>query len=154
MTTTTKKSIGLTVLALSLAMSMPAHAQTAATTAAPPPAPMMGGPQHMGPGNGDPMNQEFREEMEKNRAERQALDKELNTLLDKCIPTPKGQADACKKEKDDWRAHEQKMREEIKAMHDKRQTMRKEGMEMRRQGMMPAGTGTPPPATAPAAPAK
>jgi Spy/CpxP family protein refolding chaperone len=152
MTTTTKKSIGLTVLALSLAMSMPALAQTTTTSAPPPFAPMMGGSQNGGFGNGGSMHQEFREEIEKNRAERQALDKELNTLLDKCIPTPKGQDDSCKKEKEGWRAHEQKLREEIKTMYDKRQTIRKERIEMRGQGVDSSGRNMPP--AAPAAPAK
>jgi hypothetical protein len=122
------KNIGLSVLALSLAFSLPAYAQDGGTQPSSPPAtgtqPMMG-MEHKGP-----MHPEFREDMEKMRGEQEDLDIARDKLLDRCMFTSKELAPSCTKEKEDLRMRSDKLRENRKAMHEKMETMRKERTEM------------------------
>jgi hypothetical protein len=151
MTATKNKSIGLTVLALSFVLGMPAFAQPA--TGKP-----MSPPQAMGMEHKGPMHHEFREEMEKMHKEQADLDAAREKLMDKCMHVSKEQAPACKTEREELRVRAEKLRAERKAMHEKMETMHKERMEQREEHMKDGmGSGgmmkaAPPATEAPAKP--
>ncbi len=147
MTSIAKKFFGVSALALSLALSVPAYAQAPAS--APPSMPIQGqqgmmGPQGMGPqgmmgrnGQG-PMGGEFREEMMKMHQEQQALEAAREKLWERCVPATKEQVASCKAEREALHQRSAKLMEQRKAMREKMETMRKERhekMEERREEM-------------------
>ena len=129
MTTITKKFLGLSVLAFSLAMGVSAHAQT--PTAVPPMAPKGAMMEDKGP-----MHPEFREEMMKMHQEQEALEAAREKLWEKCVPATKEQVASCKTEREALHQRSVKLMENRKTMHEKMEGMRKEHheqMEERRE---------------------
>jgi Spy/CpxP family protein refolding chaperone len=149
MTSITKKFLGVSALALSLAISVPALAEAPAN--APPSMPMGGQGMMMGPNGNGPMGGEFREDMEKMHKEQASLDEAREKLWEKCVPATKEQVASCKTEREALHQRSVKLMEERKAMHEKMEKMRKERheqMEERREGqpehkMMPPGAQAP-----------
>jgi len=149
MTSITKKFLGVSALALSLAVSVPALAQAPAS--APPSMPMHGQGMMMGPNGNGPMGGEFREDMEKMHKEQMSLDEAREKLWEKCVPATKEQVASCKTEREALHQRSVKLMEERKAMHEKMEKMRKERhekMEDRREEMKdkmmaPMGTQAP-----------
>jgi hypothetical protein len=123
-----KKNIGLAVLAISAAFSLPAYAQGESKQ---PPA--MGMQPMMGMEHKGPRHPEFHEEMMKLRAEQEELDIARDKLLDKCMFAPKELAPSCTKEREDLRTRSEKLRADKKAMQEKMEKMRGERKEMREQ---------------------
>ncbi|MFA5041589.1 MAG: hypothetical protein WC464_08160 [Bdellovibrionales bacterium] len=126
----TKKHFGLTVLALSLAFSLPAYAQTAASVSPPPPSTA---PEPPLAGKVSPRDNGFRDDAEWIRKEQEELDIGRDKLIDRCMFAPKEQASSCVKEKEDLRARSDKLHEARTAMHEKMETLRKQHEEMRKK---------------------
>ncbi len=136
MTTTAKKCIGLTVLAFSLALGLPAHAQNMGNEPPPPPPP---GEDHRGF-----EHPEFREEMEKVHKEHEEIEAARDRLMEKCVNVSKEQAAVCRKEKEALHERAEKLHERMKAFHDKREAERKEHAEHHGEGKGERGHEHPP----------
>ena len=117
----TKKSIGLSVLALTLAFSLPAYAQGVANVQ---PQASHPGMQPMTPPTAGmeqkgPMHPEFREEMEKIHQEREDLFKEKEKLHQREVALHE---------------REKALHEKMEAMHKERQEHREERREEMKEG--------------------
>jgi hypothetical protein len=121
---TTKKCIGLTVLALSLVLSLPAYAQN--SPAMPPSLP------GTGMEHGRHMKPDIRQERERIRKEHEALESAHKQLKAKCANDSKEQVAACRQERKELLERAEKLREQKKAVHEKHRE-RMEHREDRRE---------------------
>jgi len=141
---------GMTVLAMSLALSFPAIAQT--NNNVPPPANAGGEGDHGGWGNEGFEHQEFREEMEQIRKEHEDIEAARDRLKEQCEHTGGQQAQACEGQRKELHERVERLHERRRVLHEKIEAARKEHHEHDNGGGENHG-GMRPQSTPPTAPA-
>ena len=107
-----QRHIGLAVLVLSLALSLPAFAQKTPSTS-----PQQHTTNGSGANNSDQNG--FRRDIEQIRKEHDDIETAIDALLDKCINVTTQQAEECQKEKAALHERRAKLNDRRQALHDK-----------------------------------
>jgi len=128
MTAFSQRFIGLTVLTVALASSLPLHAEQASNAS--PPSNATNSEQEHGEWNNENFDrQEFREEMGEIRKEHEELEDAHDKLVDQCTKAAAQQADQCQVEKQALKERHEKLHERMHALREKMEAARKERHE-------------------------